>query len=400
MITHTNRNILVKVAGGALCAVVVTLSLSLVQSVFAETIQYIPLSTIPGLTTENVPSNPIKSLTNVYGVAIGIAAVLAVIMIIYAGMKYATEEAITGKSDAKQRIMGVASGLGLLLGAYLLLRTINIDLVSVDLSLGNPVTGSTVVSSTLSELVSTTQRIATESMSQIQTTKDSIKATTETRTTLQNDLESAEDELSALSPGSPEAIAAQKDVDAIKAKIATADATLKTSTVNLASQEITRDTNATFSTVNNALTRMNLAEVERLSATSRSLLQKNLDALRAANAPASVIEAASTDVVATKIFTDNAVQAATFIKNTTNPNQDGGTSSAITGDSVAARRDIINNVTRALETAAQKNPDKADLYKQSLGAFTQSFDSALSARLGCKSSASLKVTTSRVYCGS
>ena len=109
---------------------------------------YIALTTIPGATvgcktttgdTKGcIPVDPVKVIKNFYGVAIGIAAVLAVIMIIYAGIEYATIESITGKSDAKDRWQGALIGLGLLLASYLILRTINIDLVNVNLDLGQP----------------------------------------------------------------------------------------------------------------------------------------------------------------------------------------------------------------------------------------------------------------------
>ena len=110
---------------------------------------YVALTTIPGATVGCTPiagktehcqkTDPVKVIKNFYGVAIGIAAVLAVIMIIYAGIEYATIESITGKSDAKDKWQGALIGLGLLLASYLILRTINIDLVNVNLDLGSPI---------------------------------------------------------------------------------------------------------------------------------------------------------------------------------------------------------------------------------------------------------------------
>ena len=102
---------------------------------------YVALTTIPGATVANQVTDPVKVIKNAYGVAIGIAAVLAVVMIIYAGIEYATVESISGHSDAKDRIMGALVGMGLLLASYIILRTINIDLVNVNLDLGNPIKG-------------------------------------------------------------------------------------------------------------------------------------------------------------------------------------------------------------------------------------------------------------------
>ena len=116
--------------------------------VLAETAKatYAPLTTIPGAFTacadgdsanpSCTKADPVSVIKNIYGISINIAATLAVAMIIWAGIQYATTEAITGKSDAKQHWEGAIWGLVLLLSAYLILRTINIDLVKVNLDLG------------------------------------------------------------------------------------------------------------------------------------------------------------------------------------------------------------------------------------------------------------------------
>lgn len=65
---------------------------------------------------------------------IGICAVLAVIMIILGGMEYITSELMESKAHGKERITNAIFGLVLALGAYVLLVTINPDLLSTDLS--------------------------------------------------------------------------------------------------------------------------------------------------------------------------------------------------------------------------------------------------------------------------
>lgn len=140
MITRKTREIVRKIGAGLMLSFMALFALSFAQQVFAEvnTTDYVSLTTIPGFTEAGQSTNPIEKITNIYGVSIGIAAVLAVVMIIIAGLKYATTEAIDGKSDAKDTWHGAVYGLGLLLASFLLLRTINIDLVNVDLSLGKP----------------------------------------------------------------------------------------------------------------------------------------------------------------------------------------------------------------------------------------------------------------------
>lgn len=100
--------------------------------------KYCALSTIPGTTVAGQEADPVKIVRNIYGISIAIAAILAIGMIIWAGIQYATAEAITGKSDAKKHWQGAIGGLLLLISSYLILRTINVDLVNIDLGLGTP----------------------------------------------------------------------------------------------------------------------------------------------------------------------------------------------------------------------------------------------------------------------
>ena len=79
--------------------------------------EYCALTTIPGVTEAGKSADPVFVIKNIYGVAIGIGAILAVVMIIWAGVEYATTESITGHSDAKERWMGALFGLILLLAS-------------------------------------------------------------------------------------------------------------------------------------------------------------------------------------------------------------------------------------------------------------------------------------------
>ncbi|HEY4500331.1 MAG TPA: hypothetical protein VJH25_00885, partial [Candidatus Paceibacterota bacterium] len=78
--------------------------------------EYCALTTIPGafdackadqtgkITCEKgTIKNPVAVIKNIYNISIGIGAMLAIVMIIWAGIEYATTEAITGKSDAKEK---------------------------------------------------------------------------------------------------------------------------------------------------------------------------------------------------------------------------------------------------------------------------------------------------------
>jgi len=68
---------------------------------------------------------------------IGIATVLAVIMIVIGGMEYMTSELISSKEAGRERIRGALLGLLIALGAYALLNTINPDLLKSDIEIAD-----------------------------------------------------------------------------------------------------------------------------------------------------------------------------------------------------------------------------------------------------------------------
>ncbi|MDE2041383.1 MAG: hypothetical protein KGI59_03330 [Patescibacteria group bacterium] len=163
--------VLAVIAGGALAPAGVAIAQSVPVAAGNCTpgttnCDYLPLTTIPGAYNEckpdykkdsngNIvsadltrcqPVNPVGVLSNVYIVSIAVAAVLATGMIIWAGIEYVTVESFMKKSDAKARITGAITGLVLLLSSYIILKTINVDLVNINLDLGTPITGTTAAS--------------------------------------------------------------------------------------------------------------------------------------------------------------------------------------------------------------------------------------------------------------
>ncbi|MCA9351753.1 hypothetical protein KC929_03175 [Patescibacteria group bacterium] len=75
-------------------------------------------------------------INTLFQVALGILMVIAVVMIVVAGVEYMTVESFYGKSDAKKRIMGAVTGLILALGIFLILRTINPQLLEINFGSG------------------------------------------------------------------------------------------------------------------------------------------------------------------------------------------------------------------------------------------------------------------------
>lgn len=73
-----------------------------------------------------------KYLNIIIRLAIGLAAVLAVIMIVMGGIEYMTSELISSKESGKSRMTNAVLGLLVALGAYLILFTINPDLLNTN----------------------------------------------------------------------------------------------------------------------------------------------------------------------------------------------------------------------------------------------------------------------------
>jgi hypothetical protein len=72
-------------------------------------------------------------IRGVFILVIGLAGVLAVVKIIFGGIQYMSTDAFSGKSDAKETINNAIWGLLLVIGAWLILSTINPKLVSFNL---------------------------------------------------------------------------------------------------------------------------------------------------------------------------------------------------------------------------------------------------------------------------
>jgi len=92
-------------------------------------IDYQPLSPLPG--AENITTTE-EYLKTVFRTTIGIAAVLAVLMIVIGGLQYMTSEAIGDKQSAKDKMTYAIWGLLLAIASVLILQTINPQLLELD----------------------------------------------------------------------------------------------------------------------------------------------------------------------------------------------------------------------------------------------------------------------------
>lgn len=92
--------------------------------------EYVPLVGIPGLSGNNLNVN--TYIQALYILAISLAAFGAVIRLIIAGIKYILSDVVTDKSSAKKDIQNALIGLGIVIGAVLILNTINPQLTQLN----------------------------------------------------------------------------------------------------------------------------------------------------------------------------------------------------------------------------------------------------------------------------
>jgi type IV secretory pathway VirB2 component (pilin) len=95
---------------------------------------------LPGF--EEIEEDPSigKYVNIVVQILIGFATLLAVIMIVVGGVQYMTTDALGGKQNARSTIMNAVLGLLLAFGSYIILATINPDILRIDFDTGGPVT--------------------------------------------------------------------------------------------------------------------------------------------------------------------------------------------------------------------------------------------------------------------
>lgn len=86
---------------------------------------------LPGFPAETEVSNPGQYFRMLYLAGLGIAGILSVGVIVYAGFLWMTSPAVGTVENAKKMIWGAISGLILLMGSYLILYIINPALVSL-----------------------------------------------------------------------------------------------------------------------------------------------------------------------------------------------------------------------------------------------------------------------------
>lgn len=104
---------------------------------------------VPGLDANGTGRTLPDYINTIYLFLITTGAIIGVIKIGIAGVKYATSDIISSKAEAKKDIQGVLLGLLILLTPYLVLTAINRNIVSLDVLKLEPIGGEEGLSSTL-----------------------------------------------------------------------------------------------------------------------------------------------------------------------------------------------------------------------------------------------------------
>ncbi len=109
----------------------------------SATVPFVPLAPIPGLTANQsgtpfstLPALP-SFLNNLYKYAIGLAAAIAVVYIIWGGIEMSVQESVSQKLEGKNRIYNALFGLGLMLLPALVFGIINPSILNLSLNIPN-----------------------------------------------------------------------------------------------------------------------------------------------------------------------------------------------------------------------------------------------------------------------
>lgn len=116
-----------------------TLTVFSAQTTNTSTRDYTVLAPLPGTTDAGGKTTNIQTyIPGAFKFGIGIAALLAFVMITAGGIQYMTSDALSGKQEGRQKIENAIYGLLLAIGAYTILFTINPKMLEFELDIRQP----------------------------------------------------------------------------------------------------------------------------------------------------------------------------------------------------------------------------------------------------------------------
>lgn len=106
--------------------IISTITLCLFTPLFVHATGYIELVGVPRIGVDTGPIESTQDYINVLlNLSIGLAAFIAVVKLVLAGVKYALSEIVTDKGDAKEDIKSAIIGLLIIIGSVTILNEIN-----------------------------------------------------------------------------------------------------------------------------------------------------------------------------------------------------------------------------------------------------------------------------------
>lgn len=112
-----------------------TLLLPTMVALAADDLSYTVLAPLPGVGDDNGKTTLEKYVPAVFKLAIGLSAVAAVLMIVIGGFQYISSDALMKKNEGRERIKNAVFGLVLVISAWLILNTINPNLLNINLNI-------------------------------------------------------------------------------------------------------------------------------------------------------------------------------------------------------------------------------------------------------------------------
>jgi len=112
--------------------IIAMIILPVVAVLAADDLSYTVLAPLPGVEKTTTLETYIPAI---FKLAIGLSAVAAILMIVIGGFQYISSDAIMKKLEGKERIKNAVFGLVLVISAWLILNTINPNLLNINLNI-------------------------------------------------------------------------------------------------------------------------------------------------------------------------------------------------------------------------------------------------------------------------
>lgn len=156
-----------------------------------------------------------KYIQYLFNLIIALAAVAAVLVLVWGGFKYVTTDSFAGKNEGRKIFWQALQGLLLILCSYIILRTIDPRLVAIPQNLVNPLKLDVEMGLTNRMFRSLSEKVSKKDL-EVRTAQAAAQKASADLNELDKKIKEYED-IIASKPGTPEAAQAQRALDELKA---------------------------------------------------------------------------------------------------------------------------------------------------------------------------------------